>query len=116
MFLFLFHFPAAISFNGLEAALTSDGEVNDDGELVVDVSVPGLTGATTGAEIMFAVDPDGAATIKSVTPADDVCELVSGRMVQGMGFVADGHGVASGDVGWTANYGSVTFACGSRCD
>ena len=68
--------PAAISFNGLEAALSSDGEINDDGELVVDVSVPGLT-ATTGAEIMFMVS-DGAATIKSVTPAADVA-IISGR-------------------------------------
>ena len=62
--------PGAIAFNGLEAALTSDGEVNDDGELVVDVAVPGLTGATTGAEIMFMADPAGSASISGEMPAE----------------------------------------------
>ena len=64
--------PAAIAFNGLEAALTTDGEVNDDSEIVIDVAVPGLTAATSGAEITFMVDPAGAAMITGLAPADDV--------------------------------------------
>ncbi len=93
--------PAAISFNGLEAALTSDGEVNDDGELVVNVSVPGLTAKTSGAEIMFMVS-DGAATIKSVTPTG----RLSPDGVQGMGFVLL---IIPPDVLMDGNYCSVTF-------
>lgn len=62
--------PGALAFNGLEAALMSDGEINDDGELVVNVAVPGLTGATTGAEIMFMADPAGSASISSEMPAE----------------------------------------------
>ncbi len=94
--------PAAISFNGLEAALTSDGEVNDDGELVVNVSVPGLT-STTGAEIMFMVS-DGAATIKSVTPAATL--QLSPDGIEGMGFVLL---IIPPAMLMDGNYGSVTF-------
>ena len=95
--------PGPIAFNGLEAALTSDGEINDDGELVVNVSVPGLT-STTGAEIMFMVS-DGAATIKSVTPAEPL--QLSPDGIQGMGFVLL---VIPPAMLMDGNYGSVTFA------
>ena len=93
---------AVVSFNGLEAALTSDGEINDDGELVVNVSVPGLT-STTGAEIMFMVS-DEAATIKSVTPAEPL--QLSPDGVEGMGFVLL---VVPPAMLVDGNYGSVTF-------
>ena len=106
---------AVVSFNGLEAALTSDGEVNDDGELVVDVAVPGLAQATVGVQITFMVDPAGAATITGVVPADDVTPG------GGLGTPPDG-GIDGMNVTLLAlpavtltdgKYGSVTFAVDS---
>ncbi len=102
---------AMFAFNGLEAALTSDGEVNDDGELVVDVAVPGLTQATVGVQITFMVDPAGAATVAGVTPAADVTPG------GGLGTPPDG-GIDGMNVTLLAlpavtltdgKYGSVTF-------
>ena len=104
--------PGAIAFNGLEAALTSDGEINDAGELVVDVAVPSLAQATTGVQVTFMVDPAGAATVTGVMPADDVTPG------GGLGTPPDG-GIDGMSVTLLAlpavtltdgKYGSVTFA------
>ncbi len=98
--------PAPIVFNGLEAALTSDGEINDDGELVVNVAVPGLAQATTGAEIMFVADPADAVTIKGVAPAGGLQEApIEGAM--GLRLTVVGLPAVMLEGG---NYGSVTFA------
>ena len=100
--------PGALAFNGLEAALMTDGEVNDDGEAVVDVSVPGLAQATTGAEIAFTVEPAGAASIKGVMPADGLQEApMDGAM--GLKLTVVGLPAVMLEDG---KYGSVTFAVG----
>ena len=98
--------PGAISFNGLEAALTSDGEINEAGELSVDVAVPGLAQATTGAEVMFVVDPAGSASIKGVTPADGLGEPPTGG-VSGMSVTLIGIPAVALEGG---SFASVTFA------
>ena len=98
--------PGAIAFNGLEAALTSDGEINDAGELVVNVAVPGLAQATTGAEIMFMADPAGSASITGVMPAEGLQEAsMDGAM--GLKLTVVGLPPVMLDGG---SYGSVTFA------
>ena len=99
--------PGAISFNGLEAALTSDGEINEAGELSVDVAVPGLAQATTGAEVMFVVDPAGSASIKSdgVTPATGLGVPRGG--VSGMSVTLIGIPAVALEGG---SFASVTFA------
>ncbi len=97
--------PGAIAFNGLEAALTSDGEINDAGELVVDVAVPGV-GGTTGAEIVFVADPAGSASLTGVMPAEGLQEApLDGAM--GLKLTVVGLPPVMLDGG---SYGSVTFA------
>ncbi len=100
--------PGAIAFNGLEGALTSDGEINDDGELVVNVAVPGLAQATTGAEIVFMVDPAGSVSITGVMPAEGL-DWPEALMVDAMALKVTllGLPAVSLDGG---SYGSVTFA------
>ncbi len=95
---------AVISFNGIEAALTSDGAINDAGELVVNVAVPDLKQTTTGAEITFAVDPAGAAAITGGAPATGLGVPPGG--VSGMSVTLLGIPAVMLDSG---NYGSVTF-------
>lgn len=98
--------PGAIAFNGLEAVLTSDGEVNEDGELVVEVSVPGLTGETTGVEIVFVADPAGSASISSVMPVEGLQEVpMDGAM--GLKLTVVGLPPVTLEGG---SYGTVTFA------
>lgn len=97
--------PGAIAFNGLEAALTSDGEINDDGELVVNVAVPGV-GATTGAEIMFMADPAGSASLTGVMPAEGLQEAPMGSAM-GLKLTVVGLPPVMLDGG---SFGSVTFA------
>ena len=97
--------PSAVaSFNGLEAALTSDGAVNDAGELAVNVAVPDLAQATTGAEIMFVVDPADAATITGGMPATGLGVPPGG--VSGMSVTLLAVPAVMLDGG---SYGSVTF-------
>ena len=99
---------AVISFNGIEAALTSDGEINDAGEVVVDVAVPGLTGATTGAEIVFMVDPAGAAMLTGVMPAEGLRRApMDGDMSLKLTVVGLPPVMLEG-----GKYGSVTFTLG----
>ncbi len=96
--------PSAMaSFNGLEAALTSDGEINDDGELSVNVAVPGV-GETTGAEITFMVDPADAAMVTGSMPATGLGVPPGG--IDGMSITLLGIPAVMLDGG---NYGSVTF-------
>lgn len=98
--------PGAIAFNGLEAALMSDGEINDAGELVVDVAVPGLAQATTGAEIVFVADPADAVSIKGVAPAGGL-QIVPIGGAMGLELTLAGLPPVMLDGG---SYGSVTFA------
>ena len=98
--------PGALAFNGLEAALTSDGEISDAGELVVNVAVPGLAQATTGAEIMFVADPAGSASISGVMPADGLQEAPMGGAMA-LKLTVVGLPPVTLDGG---SYGSVTFA------
>ena len=96
------------------ASLTSGGEstVNQVGagaEIVVDVTVSGLTGQTAGAKIVFAVDPPVAA-ITGGMPAEGLGLVPS--ETSGMQVVIAGLPMMLAD----GNLGSVTFATGPDYD
>ena len=97
--------PAALVFNAVSASLTSDGEINDDGEISVNLAVPDLAGNTTAAEVMFAVVPVGAAELTDVTPATGVSvfsmDATSATLASPPMMLEGG------------NFGSLTFTVGA---
>ena len=97
--------PAALVFNAVTASLTSDGEINDDGEISVNLTVPDLAGNTAGAEVMFTVVPVGAAELTDVTPATGVSVFA---MDASSATLASPPMMLEG-----GNFGSLTFTVGA---
>ena len=97
--------PAALVFNAVTASLTSDGEINDDGEISVNLAVPDLAGNTAGAEVMFMVDPAGAAMLTDVTPVTGVS--VFARNATSATLASPPMMLEGG------NFGSLTFTVGA---
>ena len=96
------------------ASLTSGGEstvnqVDAGAEIVVDVTVSGLTGQTAGAKIVFMVDPPVAA-ITGGMPAEGLGIVAS--ETSGMQVVVAGLPMMLAD----GNFGSVTFTTGPDYD
>ena len=97
--------PDALVFNAVTASLTSDGEINEDGEISVNLAVPDLAGNTAGAEVMFAVVPAGAAELTDVTPATGVSVFA---MDASSATLASPPMMLEG-----GNFGSLTFTVGA---
>ena len=97
--------------DGMSVSLANESVINKivaGDEIVVNVTVNGLTEATTGAEIVFAVDPAMAATPTAVTAAPGLGEPPGGGIdgmtitLFGLPTMLDG-----------GSYGSVTFTAGA---
>ena len=98
--------PAALVFNAVTASLTSDGEINDDGEISVNLAVPDLAGNTAGAEVMFMVDPAGAADAHGCDARYLVCPC-SQWMLRALRLLSPPIMLEGG------NFGSLTFTVGA---
>lgn len=87
-----------------------DGPVAAGGEVVINVAVPDLTGESAGAKIVFTVDPAGAVSGLTPTPATGL-DVINSE-TSGMQVVVAGLPMMLAD----GNFGSVTLTLASDYD